>query len=222
MWVVCLPSDILPENEVLFSLCSKHLFRGLEQGLALISQRDCFFKPGLHTFYTFDCFSNFCCQKTDITRLIYPYNKVHLPLFTSKKKKKKKIRKCADSCYSHDECLQNFYAIATRLFIQSKNLWRGYLIKAKKYRVLREICRAWSVNRNFVVSPKNKNFNGMKVLIREFHKKLHKKIRKKAKTIHKSRFAIAKSKPAKGISWVKLSSCCLLEHCINSCKWENI
>ena len=218
MWAVCLPSDILPENEVLFSLCSKHLFRGLEQGLALISQRDCFFKPGLHTFYTFDCFQISVVKRLTLRGLFtlitnFTYHCLH---------QKKKIRKCADSCYSHDECLQNFYAIATRLFIQSKNLWRGYLIKAKKYRVLREICRAWSVNRNFVVSPKNKNFNGMKVLIREFHKKLHKKICKKAKTIHKSRFAIAKSKPAKGISWVKLSSCCLLEHCINSCKWENI
>ena len=90
MWAVCLPSDILPENEVLFSLCSKHLFRGLEQRLALISQRDYLFKPRRHTFYTFGCFSNFCCQKIDITRLIYPYNKFHLPVFTSKKKKKKK------------------------------------------------------------------------------------------------------------------------------------
>lgn len=121
MWAVCLPSDILPENEVLFSLCSKHLFRGLEQGLALISQRDCFFKPGLHTFYTFDCFSNFCCQKIDITRLIYPYNKFHLPLFTSKKKKKK---------------FENVLIVVTHIMNVYKNFMRlrlDFLFKVKIY-----------------------------------------------------------------------------------------
>ena len=37
-----MPHDILPENKVLFSLCSKPPFGGLEQSLALISQRGSF------------------------------------------------------------------------------------------------------------------------------------------------------------------------------------
>ena len=51
MWAICLPSDILPENNVLFSLCSKAPFEGLEQRLAFISQRGNFLKPGLCTSY---------------------------------------------------------------------------------------------------------------------------------------------------------------------------
>ena len=43
IWAVFLPSGILPANKVLFTFCSKPPLGGLEQRLALISQRGSFF-----------------------------------------------------------------------------------------------------------------------------------------------------------------------------------
>ena len=44
MWAVCLTSDILPEDDILFTFCSKPPLAGFEQRLVSMSRRGSFLK----------------------------------------------------------------------------------------------------------------------------------------------------------------------------------